>query len=281
MNYICFNGEILPDKYASLSLSNRAFRLGEGIVVDMRSSGIRVPLFHLHFERLSKALEILGISYLSAFNETTLLRSIELLIHRKKLYTINKVSITLWREDDDHLISDKTDVQYLIEATPLQEKYFELNDRGLVADFFPGAYKSYSFLSAYNTIDQSFKIQALRYARQQMLGACLIGNAEGKVIEEANANIFFANGKTIYTPSLTTGCYDGVMRQKIIEIADSEGYIIAETDPLLPSFIFEVEEIFLTNDIYGIRWVGGYKHKRFRKKRCVDFVYRLNRLFDV
>lgn len=279
MNYICLNGEIVPDKYASLSIGNRAFRFGEGIVEEMRSSGVRVPLFDLHFQRIAKALEILGISYLSAFTEESLRRSVELLIHRKKLFTINKVTLILWREDDPQLISHKSDVKYYIEVEPLREKSFVLNDRGLVAGFFPGAYKSHSFLSAYNTIDQSFKIQALRYAAQQNLEACFICNPEGKVIEEANANIFFANGKTIYTPSLSTGCCDGIMRRKVLEIAENEDFIIAETDPLLPSFIYEVEEIFLTNDVYGIRWVGGYKHKRFRKKRVVDLVYRLNQFF--
>lgn len=279
MNYICLNGEIIPDKHATLSFGNRAFRYGEGIVEEMRTSGTRVPLFNLHFQRLTKALEVLGISYIAAFNDETLLRSIELLIHRKKLFNINKVTLTLWRSDDVELISKKSDIQYLIEVEALEEKQFTLNISGLVADFFPGAYKSFSYLNAYNTIDQSFRIQALRFAAQQKLGACLIANPEGKVIEEAKTNIFFANGKTIYTPSLSTGCVDGVMRRKVLDIAEKDGYIIAETDPLPASFIFEVEEIFLTHDVDGIRWVGGFRHKRFRKKRCVDFVYRLNQLF--
>lgn len=280
MNYICLNGEILPAKHAQLSLCNRAFRFGEGIVEEMRSTGIRVPFFKDHFERLSKALSVLGISFLSAFTEDELRRSVELLIHRKKLYNINKVRLTLWREDDAQLLPEKVKVQYLIEAEGLDEKTFTLNEKGLNAGVFTGAYKAKSYLSSYHTTDSLFTMQALRFAKTENFDACLIVNPEGKIVEEATSNIFFANGKTIYTPAIAGGCVDGIMRQKVLDLADDEGYVIIETEPLLPSFIFEVEEVFLTNDVYGIRWVGGYKHKRYRRKRSVDFVYKLNQLFE-
>lgn len=280
MNYICLNGEILPSKFAQLSMGNRAFRYGEGIVEEMRSSGIRVPFFKEHFERLAKALNILGISYLSSFTEESLKRSVELLIHRKKLYNINKVRICLWREDDDALLASKVNVQYLIEVESLDEKHFVLNDKGLNADIFTGAYKARSYLSPFHTTDCLFTLQALRFARVEKIDACLLCNPEGKIIEEATSNIFFANGKTIYTPAIEGGCVAGIMRRKVLEIAEEQGYIVIEIDPLLPSFIYEVEEVFLTNDVYGIRWIGGYKHKRYRKKRAVDFVYHLNKLFQ-
>lgn len=280
MNYICLNGEILPAKHANLSLGNRAFRFGEGIVEEMRSTGIRVPFFNAHFERLSKALRILGISFISAFNEDELKRFVELLIHRKKLYNINKVRITLWREDDDKLLANNVNVQFLIEVEALDEKVFTLNEKGYNINVFPGAFKAKSYLSPYHTTDRLFTMQALRFAKIEKVDACLITNPEGRILEEASSNIFFANGKTIYTPAVKFGCIDGIMRHKVLDIAEKEGYIIIETEPLLPSFIYEVEEVFLTNDVYGIRWVGGYKHKRYRKKRSVDFVNKLNSIFD-
>lgn len=124
-----------------------------------------------------------------------------------------------------------------------------------------------------------FEMVALRYAKKHGVDACIIANAENRIIEEVSSNIFFANGKTIYTPALSSGCINGIMRHKVIEIMEKQGYMIVETDPLAVSFIFEVEEIFLANDVYGISWIGGYKHKRYRRKRCVDLVHQLNLLF--
>ena len=280
MNYICLNGEILPAKHAKLSFTNRAFRYGEGIVEEMRSSGIRVPFFSAHFQRLSKALTILGISYISTFTEDDLRRSVELLIHRKKLYNINKVRMTFWREDDDNLLAENVKVQYLIEAEALDEREFTLNEKGYNTDFFSGAYKSKSYLSSFRTTDSLFTLQALRFAQQEKIDTCIITNPEGIIVEEATSNIFFANGKTIYTPSLKLGCVDGIMRRVVLDIAQQAGYKIADTEPLSPPLIKEVEEVFLTDDVYGIRWIVGYKNKRFRLRRSVDFVKQLNQIFN-
>ena len=280
MNYICLNGEILPDKHAQLSLNNRAFRFGEGVVEEMRSSGIRVPFFKHHFTRATHAFRLLGLSHLSSFTEESLLRTIELLIHRKKLYNINKVTMIFWREDDVSLLSNNEHINYYIEVEPLDEKAFILNEKGLVATIFKDGYKGLSFLNPYNYNTTAFKLLAMRFAKEQHTDVSLITNAEGKIIEEADANVFFVSGKTIYTPSVSTGCVDGIMRKVVLEIFEKAGFIVAETDPLQLSFIFEVDEIFLANDVYGIRWIGGYKHKRYRKKSCVDLVYQLNQLFE-
>ena len=280
MNFICLNGEILPKKHAHLDFNNRAFRYGDAIVEQMRTTGIRVPFFDEHFSRLVRGLGVLELSHTFSFSKAELLRSIELLIHRNKLYNINKVTLTVWRADDDVFLSSKPEINYLIEAEPLVEKEFLLNEKGLTIDVFKGAYKSLSYLSSYITNNQTFNYLSKRYAQINKLDTCLILNPESKVVEADEGNIFYVNGKTIYTPSLSSGCVDGVMRRKVLEIAEEKDYIIAETDPLPISFILEIDEIFITNDIYGIRWVGGYSTtKRYRKRVCVDLVHSLNQIF--
>ncbi len=280
MNYVCFNGEILPQKHAHISFANRAFRYGEAIVEVMRTTGIRIPFFKEHFSRLERALDVLELSYASTFSDAELQRNIELLIHRKKLFNINKVTLTVWRVDDDELLSTKSNINYLIEAEPLEEREFTLNDKGFTIDVFTGAYKSYSYLSPFNTNDQTFRFQAKRFAKLSKLDECLIANPDSKIVEAADGNIFYVNGRTIYTPSLGSGCIDGIIRQKVLEIAEEKGYIIAETDPLPILFIQDIEEIFITNDLYGIRWVVGYKNKRYRRKNSAIFVDELNKLFS-
>lgn len=279
MDYICLNGEIIPRKRASLSFDNRAFRFGEGLIEEMRSTGIRIPFFKAHFQRLVKGLNVLGIEYLSAFDQDSLLRSIELLIHREKAFNINTIRITFWRCDDKALLSDKDGVQYLIEVEPLDEKKFTINHKGYTSDIFTGGIKVKTTLSPFVTPNALFKIMALRFAQDRNIDSCFITDAEGKVIEEATSNVFFVIGKTIYTPAIASGCTDGIMRRVVLELADKMGFIVAETESLRSSFIFEAEEVFLANDILGIRWIVGYRHKRYRCRVCLDMVDQLNRVF--
>lgn len=279
MDYICLNGDIIPRKRANMNFNNRAFRFGECLIEEMRSSGIRVPFFKGHFQRLVKGLNILGVKYLSAFDEESLLRSIELLIHRHKAYNNNKVTLTLWRQDDKELLSVKDQVQYLIEVEELPEKSFTINNKGFNAGIYTDAAKTKTIMSPFVTNNSLFQMMALRFAQDRNLTASLITNVEGNVIEEATSNVFFLNGKTLYTPALSTGCVDGIVRRVIIELAEQLGLIVAETEALQPSFILEVEEVFLANDIWGVRWVVGYTTKRFRQRRCLDIVDQLNKVF--
>lgn len=279
MDYICLNGEILPRKHAKITFDNRVFRFGEGLIEEMRSSGIRVPLFKAHFQRLTRGLAVLGIKYLASFNEESLLRSIELLIHRRRFFMANKVTITLWRDDDVSLVSLKDTVRYMIEVEPLNENKFTLNDRGYIVDLYTNYYKGKSELSPFVTTDRSFKMMALRHAQERLLTACLLVDVNGRIVEEATSNVFFCNGKTIYTPALSTGCTDGVMRRVVLELANRNGYIVAETDSLEVQFLQDVEEIFLAHDVEGIRWISAYKDKRYRRKKCIEFINILNKFF--
>lgn len=279
MEYICLNGEILPRKHAKISFDNRAFRFGEGLIEEMRSSGIRVPLFKAHFQRLTKGLDVLGIKHLASFNEESLLRSIELLIHRRRFFMANKVTLTLWRDDDVDLVSMNDTVRYMVEVEPLNENKFTLNDRGYNLDLYANYYKGKSELSPFVTINSTFKMMALRYAQERLITACLILDFNGRIVEEATSNVFFCASGTIYTPALSTGCTDGVMRRAVIELANRNDYLIAETESLPVQFLYDVEEIFLAHDVEGIRWISGYKDKRYRRKKCIEFINILNKVF--
>jgi branched-subunit amino acid aminotransferase/4-amino-4-deoxychorismate lyase len=280
MIYVCLNGEILPEKHATLNTKNRAFRYGEGIVEEMRTSGIRVPFFDLHYDRLSRGLDALRMTYLSTFTSDSLLRSIELLIHRNRLFNINKVRLTVWRGDGDTLLSNAENVHYLIEVEPMEEKSFVLYEVGLKIDIFRDMCKDNSFLSPYNTTNALLPIMTGYFAHENSLGDCLIVNHDEKIVEASQSNIFLAQGKTIYTPNVESGATDGVIRKIIIDFAEKIGYNVAQSEALLPSLLYDTEEVFLVNDVSGIKWVAGYKQKRYIKKKSIEFTSILNRSFN-
>jgi branched-chain amino acid aminotransferase len=56
----------------------------------------------------------------------------------------------------------------------------------------------------------------------------------------------------------------GVMREFILYIAGKEQITVHEHQMTLEE-LFEADEVFLSNAIYGIRWVEHYKSKVFAK----------------
>ncbi len=87
-------------------------------------------------------------------------------------------------------------------------------------------------------------------------------NTKGDVIESINSNIFAVKNGVLYTPPVAEGCVDGVMRKKIIEVAFKNRIAVYEIN-IAQSVLLSSDELFLTNVISGLSWVGAYKNKRY------------------
>ena len=74
----------------------------------------------------------------------------------------------------------------------------------------------------------------------------------GNVAEGATANVFFADGTALKTPSLDGPVLPGVTRRTVIEIAEQEG-IPVEEGTYAPDAVREADEVFLTNSTWEIR----------------------------
>jgi branched-chain amino acid aminotransferase len=111
------------------------------------------------------------------------------------------------------------------------------------------------------------------------LDDCLLVNDNGHIIESINSNIFVIKNGTLYTSPITDGCIDGVMRKQILAIA-AQNKILAFEQSLTVHTLTDGDEVFLTNAIIGIQWVGQFKNKFYTNQRTVFFVEKLNELLQ-
>jgi len=80
------------------------------------------------------------------------------------------------------------------------------------------------------------------------------------VTEGATSNIFVVVGDKIYTPKLSCGLLNGIVRQYIIS---NYGVIESEIDL---EFLNNADEIFLTNSLFGVMPVNNLEKKVFKLK---------------
>ena len=71
-------------------------------------------------------------------------------------------------------------------------------------------------------------------------------NENGYVTETSCANIFIVKNKEIFTPKISDGLLDGIIRRKIIEHCDAKETSITMKD------LKESEEVIITNSLMGI-----------------------------
>jgi branched-chain amino acid aminotransferase len=69
----------------------------------------------------------------------------------------------------------------------------------------------------------------------------------------------------------------GIMRKQIMSIA-AENRILTFENPVTAYALMNAEEVFVTNSIHGVQWVGQFKDKFFTNKMSQFFIEKLQSL---
>jgi len=93
----------------------------------------------------------------------------------------------------------------------------------------------------------------------------LLINENGTICEAISSNVFVVKNGTLFTAPLTEGCVAGIMRKQIMHMA-TENKILTFESPLTMYTLLNGDEVFLTNSIQGLQWVGQYKDRFYTNK---------------
>ena len=107
----------------------------------------------------------------------------------------------------------------------------------------------------------AFNLAWYEEAHEKGFDEVVLLNERGEVSECTSANIFVANGATVFTPPLTSGCLPGVTRELLLEEVGVPG-ITVEERTLLPADLEEGDEVFITSstrDLLSVQEIEGLK----------------------
>jgi len=102
-------------------------------------------------------------------------------------------------------------------------------------------------------------LDALAAGRTAGCDEVLLADEAGRIVEGAISNVFWVSGGVLATPPAASGPLPGIVRAKVLALAQAEGLPVEER--ALPRGELAVAgEIFLTNSLVGIRpvaWLEG------------------------
>ena len=112
-------------------------------------------------------------------------------------------------------------------------------------------------------------------AKEKNIDDLLIQNNKLGIIEGSSSNLFIVSNGVLYTPSLDLGCLGGTMRMQIINLAIANNIKVYECN-ITPQNLLVADEVFLTNAVSGVIWVGSYRTKRYFNSMAKQFINLLN-----
>ena len=265
-----FNGQWIDAEAGAVPVDNRSFRYGAGLFETIRFVGESAPLWEQHMHRLLRSCKQLNWILPALFTTDRLREDVVRVIQKNKLKGSTRVRITV-SQGQGGLFDGDGKLTFLIEAWPLDPGRQIFNTNGWVIGCYDQARKSNDSLSRIKSTSALIYAQAAAHAKAEKWNDAFTLNVQGNIADSCIANLFLVCDGKIITTDTEQGAVEGVMQSWLIEQLRSD--FIVERRAIHPAELLEAEEVFLTNALFGIRWVGRYADKRY-VNACSDRIYR-------
>jgi branched-subunit amino acid aminotransferase/4-amino-4-deoxychorismate lyase len=264
LQFLLLNGQPHSIDQPVFKSENRAFRYGDSIFESIRVIGGKPLFLEHHFDRLKKDALYLQIALREEFSIEFLNENIQKLLALNSIYNGGRIRLTVFRKEGGLYEPSDLSASFLLEATEAEDG-FTYNSKGISIGIFEQVHKPLNRLSSIKSGSALLYVLASVYKKNTNKDDVLLLNESGNITESTNSNIFLVSSGKIYTPSLDEGCVAGVMRSVVIEMALGLGMKVYECS-LRPDDLISADEIFLTNAISGLKWVGAFEQKRYYNK---------------
>tara|TARA_B100000780_G_scaffold69992_1_gene46550 strand:- start:3554 stop:4390 length:837 start_codon:yes stop_codon:yes gene_type:complete len=261
--------------------NNRGFLYGDSIFETIKIINNKIIFWEEHYLRLISSMRILRIeipnSYTPEFFEEEIIKT------NQKIDSLfsGRVRLTVYRGGAGLYLPQTNYPLFVINSKKINQKLFIINQGPYKVDLFKDYQVQSNLISNLKTNNRVVNVIGSIYAKENELENCILLNNNKLVAEFLNGNIFIVNDNVIKTPTISTGCLNGVMRNKIIELIKKvPDYEIFEKD-FSPYELISSDEIWVTNSISGIIPITEYRRKFFSNKVGNIIVNYFNKQFTL
>ncbi|MGC9352914.1 MAG: aminotransferase class IV [Mariniphaga sp.] len=254
MEFLIANGKVVRATEINLNhlLTEPSLRLSQKIWYGYGG----IPFFNENLEQIKNQAEALRLPFPKEFeNQREMFRITKRMLNKNRFYRSGYLHLQVfWTA---------TGVQTLVTAKTFEDFDFPYGESGLLVSFSSLEKKSQNPFNRLPFFNEMLWQAGLAEIRQSPFQQVLFQNENKSVCESAGANIFLVKENNLITPAFSTGCYEDILRSRVLDIAKQAGLTISETERLEKTEIVEADEIFLASEAGGIRWVLGIENKRF------------------
>ena len=177
-----------------------------------------------------------------------------------------RVRFTAWRAGTGLYTPNSQETHFLISGSLLDSAPYPFPTEGLSLHLFeekaihPDQYSWIKSTNAMTYVLAGIAKQASNW------DDCLILNTQGRIAEASSSNIFLIKGQSLISPPLSEGGIAGIVRSVLLEEASQAGFWVEEKS-IDETALLAADEVFLSNSIAGIKWVGRYKNSTFGQEK--------------
>jgi branched-chain amino acid aminotransferase len=230
---------------------NRAFIYGDLLFETIKIINGAPALAHAHYRRLMESAAILKFETDLSFE--VFVKTITDAVNETKQKEA-RVRFVLHRNATGFYKPENSATAYFVEVFPLPEPKQSIKI-GLYTD----NYKPCNELATLKSGNALLYVMAGIWAQENGYDDVLILNEHGCVCESTSSNVFVVKDEKVFTPPISEGCVDGVMRKSVIHQLQEKQYTISERLVTIEE-IQSADAVFLTNAISGVVKVSQFEN---------------------
>jgi len=270
------NGYIIRNKHLGIQVNNRGLNYGDGLFESIKFANNRLNFWEDHYFRLMASMRIVRMEIPMNFSPEYLEEEIRKTLAANKLQEKSaRVKFLVVRKAGGFYTPDTNQVDFLITTDEIASNTYQLNEKGLNIELYKDFYKNSGLLSTIKTTSAQLYSVASIFRKENDFDECLLLNERKEVVEAISANIFILKGDDLITPPLESGCLKGIMRKKIIEFAPQINLNVKE-EAFSPFALQKADEVWLSNSIKGLQWVGQYRKKNYTSEKAAAMLKKIN-----
>ena len=237
-----YKGKFLDSK--SININEKLFR-GIGVFDTIKFINNKMLFFDAHLDRL----------FSNNFFDFSKLNKQKIYSDAIEVINKNVISEGLIKIIIIPLSEDWDDLEYYIFIRKLPK---DIKKCVKIIFYSENLYPILRFNPMYKSLCYMGNFMAIRDAKLSGAFEPIFYNKSQMITEGAIRNIFFIKDNIIYTPSTDLGILNGITRQKVIQLANSLGYKIKESN-IDYNNINSMDEAFITSssiDVLPCYWEG-------------------------
>lgn len=252
------NHEIIDLEDFKLTQTNRGLLYGDGLFETIAYINNRPRFLSDHIMRLRNGAALLRIEWPDQFNLGTIEEHISALAKANNIMNVAIIRIHLWRESEGTFMPTKNDGFFLL---TMKHNDFKKLSVIITAGFANECRNMFSKWSSVKSMSSLNYVMAGIEKKERELDEVIILDQEGYVSEALSSNIFWRKENTYFTPPLSTGCVEGVMKAWLDSALQNEGYQVLERKARKDEFL-DADHIFTTNAA-GIAHIKSIENTEF------------------
>lgn len=274
---INFNGVIVQDQQAQLSVNNRGYAYGDSVFETIRVVAGKVIFWEDHYFRLMASMRIMRMEIPSSFSPEFLESEIKDLVLANNLQdSPARIKISVFRNEGGYYTPTTREIGYVITASQLDASFYLLDEERYEVELFKDHYINSGLISTIKTNNRAVNVLGSIFASENDYQNCLLLNENKSVVEALNGNLFLVKDNKIKTPPLLDGALNGITRKQLIDIIKLMPEYALEEASISPFELQKADELFVTNVIVGIRPISKYRKKEFGHAIAKELLSKLN-----